>query len=269
MVGRHPLALKGRCEVDIDVGKGVRFVHVDPPVLVVDDLLTQRECDEVLRLTTAQLPPDAGRVIRIASQSNTAGNNHRVSTTWYVRYGCAAVAPLLDAVMALLPRVALERIEEVQLVRYAGEGQGFKWHEDALEEQHLTPDCGGQRVATCLIYLDQDCDDGGGGRTVFRHLIGNDGKRLAVSPKVGRALLFFPAVTGETMSSEVAFGERLFDDTRRDQRTVHAGEPPGGKGLGQRTKHIAQLWIHSTEHTPVVFGRGLNKHEEKYNKPER
>ena len=83
-------------------------------------------------------------------------------------------------------------------------------------------------------------------------------------------LLFFPAlttqddnstkrVTNPESSDATAFGNVYFDHTRADHRTTHAGEPPQSNN-GQ--KHIAQLWIHSGVHTPVVFGRGLNKHSE-------
>ena len=123
-------------------------------------------------------------------------------------------------------------------------------------------DAGGQRIATLLVYLD-DCQDGSG-RTLFRDLRGGkDGKRLGASPKKGRALLFFPAITAsieednESTTDEDnngAFGNVYFDHTRADHRTTHAGEPPTGQN-GQ--KHIAQLWIHSGIHTPVVFGRVL------------
>ena len=163
-----------------------------------------------------------------------------------------------------MPDIQLEQTEEVQLVQYMGEGQGFGWHEDALSEKEATIEAGGQRIATLLVYLDE-CQDG---RTLFRDLRGKDGKRLGVSPKKGRALLFFPAITAATEDEEGdsndnedydAFGNVYFDNTRADHQTTHAGEPPMGQN-GQ--KHIAQLWIHSGLHTPVVFGKGLNRHSE-------
>lgn len=279
MAGTNPPALEGRCDVDLEgFSGGVRFVHVDPPVLVVDNFLTGKECDAVLELMSDRLPPDAGRVVQIESRTNNqerasvaaaaAAPPSRMSTTWYVRYGCAAVAPLLNGLAELLPNVSLRRVEEVQLVRYAGSSQGFAWHEDALPADMVTPITGGQRVATVLVYLNE-CDDGG--RTVFRHLVGPDNQRLAVSPRRGRALLFFPSATGSTAlgdaasitDSDATFGDPFYDDTRADHRTSHAGEPPlGVAGTSGSEKHIAQLWIHSAEHTPVVFGGGLNKHSE-------
>lgn len=71
---------------------------------------------------------------------------------------------------------------------------------------------------------------------MFRDLRGGkDGKRLGASPKKGRALLFFPAITAsieednESTTDEDnngAFGNVYFDHTRADHRTTHAGEPP-------------------------------------------
>ncbi|KAL7552777.1 hypothetical protein ACHAWF_016021 [Thalassiosira exigua] len=270
MAGTDPPALEGRCAVDFDGCDGrARWLHVDPPVIVVDDFLTDAECDEVLKLQSVSPPPGAGRVIKIESRLSDANERDdaatavRRSTTWYVRYGAPAATPLLEGLLALLPSVRLEQLEEVQLVRYEGSGQGFGWHEDALAADEATPGAGGQRAATLLVYLD-GCR---GGRTLFRDLRGRDGRRLAVSPRKGRALLFFPSVTGTTTLSEAAsaadspretFGGAHFDGARADRRTSHAGEPPGGGGR----KNVAQIWVHSREHTPRVFGEGLNKHAE-------
>ena len=96
---------------------------------------------------------------------------------------------LLAAVSALLG-APLEHFEEPQLVRYQA-GQMFSWHYDALPPFHP----GGQRAATCLVYLNDVAE---GGRTTFRDLRlgGTDAegrpRRVEVAPKKGRALLFFP-----------------------------------------------------------------------------
>jgi len=113
-------------------------------------------------------------------------------------------------------------------VRYQA-GEMFSWHYDALPPGHD----GGQRAATCLVYLNDVAE---GGRTAFRDLRAGgtdaDGKprRVEVAPKKGRALLFFPS----------------FADGTPDERTLHAGEPTAGE------KWVAQLWLHHAPYTPNV-----------------
>jgi hypothetical protein len=270
MHGSHPAALEGRCRINFqEWNDQIHWLHVDPPVLLVDNFISDQECDDILKLQDVSPPPGTGRVIKIESRVSDSNKERsgptavRSSTTWYVRFGAPAVKPLLRALLKLLPDVKLEQCEEIQLVRYQGGGQGFGWHEDMLGINEATQEAGGQRISTLLIYLN-DCENG---RTLFRDLRGKDSQRLGVSPRKGRALLFFPSITGNTVLGDAAvkmdlpkttFGDVYFDQTRADHRTVHAGEPPGNN----EQKNIAQIWIHSQEHTPRVFGRGLNRHDE-------
>lgn len=163
-----PAALQDRCSLNLDALHNgpckAQWLHVDPPVLTVDNFFTEQECDDIRRITISPPPAGVVRVIKLKSRlseskSNNQGTAVRLSTTLYVRYGAPQVAPLLRSRMQLLPDIQLEQTEEVQLVRYMGDGQGFGWHEDALSEQEATMDAGGQRIATLLVYLD-DCQDG-------------------------------------------------------------------------------------------------------------
>ena len=56
--------------------------------------------------------------------------------------------------------------------------------------------------------------------------------RLAVAPKKGRALLFFPSLA----------------DGTPDERTLHAGEPTAA---GEE-KWVAQLWLHEGAYKPTA-----------------
>ena len=253
---------------------GLRVLHLDPPVLVVDGkhamcsvhavcmrcactcaahahalhmhmrctcaahalhihsictcvahagFFSDAECDAYRALEHATDTGDAHKLTQSATFSGASDS--RTSTTWFLRY--QAVPNLIAAVSALLG-APLEHFEEPQLVRYQA-GQMFSWHYDALPPFHP----GGQRAATCLVYLN-DVDDGG--RTAFRDLrVGGtdaEGKprRVEVAPKKGRALLFFPS----------------FADGTPDERTLHAGEPTAGE------KWVAQLWLHHAPYTPNV-----------------
>ena len=106
---------------------------------------------------------------------------------------------------------------------------------------------GGQRVCTLLVYLN---DVPQGGRTSFRDLRagGTDaaGKplRLAVAPKKGRALLFFP--------SDLASGVP-------DERTLHAGEPTAAgedKWIAQasRRRRLRPMWVPRGSHVGTARG---------------
>ena len=77
--------------------------------------------------------------------------------------------------------------ETTQLARYEP-GQHFLEHEDAFPV-HDARAQGFQRRATLLVYL--NTPEGGGGTTRFEKV------GCEVSPREGRALLFFPARGGE------------------------------------------------------------------------
>ena len=180
-----PGALDAHCPNLDHAFPGLRVLHLDPPVLTVDGFFSDAECDAYRALEHATETGDAHMLAQSATFSGAS--DARTSTTWFLRY--QAVPKLLAAVSALLG-APLEHFEEPQLVRYQA-GQMFSWHYDALPPFHP----GGQRAATCLVYLNDVAE---GGRTTFRDLRlgGTDAegrpRRVEVAPKKGRALLFFP-----------------------------------------------------------------------------
>jgi prolyl 4-hydroxylase len=191
--------------------KGLRLLHLDPPVLVVDDFFSKEECEALVALTETE---DAFEVESATFSTLTA--SARTSTTWYTRH---TVVPTFVGRAAELTGRDPNTFEEPQIVRYKT-GQRFTWHYDEVPAVHLAN--GGQRRATLLVYLN---DVSAGGGTAFRDL------GVTVTPKQGRALLFFP--------SDV--------DGVPDDRTLHAGEAPR-EGL----KYIAQMWLHERDYVPGV-----------------
>ena len=215
---------------------GLRVLHLDPPVVIIEDFFSAEECDDYAALREG----DPALVHELAQSATFSGatNDARTSTTWFLAY--QAVPTFLARAAALLGVDDIRRFEEPQLVRYAP-GQYFNWHYDAVPPTLLNN--GGQRVATLLVYLN---DVPGGGRTAFRDLraggtdAGGKPLRLAVAPKKGRAILFFPA-TGDGVP---------------DERTLHAGEPTHAG----EDKWIAQLWTHEGPYSPTA--PATTSHEE-------
>jgi hypothetical protein len=206
----------------------LRILHLDPPVLVVDNFFSAEECDAYAALRDGG--PEVVHELEQSATFSAASASARTSTTWFAAY--QSTATFLARAAALMGIDDLRRFEEPQLVRYRS-GQYFSWHYDAVPKSMLLN--GGQRLATLLVYLN---DVPAGGRTAFRDLRagGTDetGKplRLQVAPRKGRALLFFPSL----------------EDGTPDDRTLHAGEPTA---QGE-DKWVAQLWTHERAYKPSV-----------------
>ena len=241
------------------------MIHVDPPVFRIDDFLSGRECQSLASLVDDDIATSslssggkgrpAQKVQRMPSptfsSSSYASVSRRTSTTWFCRYD--AVPALLAKVRRLLD-VDVGRMEEPQVVRYRP-GEEFSWHYDAVPRTTLSGSSrsnGGQRLATLLVYLN-DLEEGRGGGTAFRDLEGPPKEeevaveggdradespppprrrrgRLVVTPRMGTALLFFPA----------------YNDGSPDPRTLHRGE------TAMDDKTIAQVWIHEDEYRAGV-----------------
>lgn len=80
-----------------------------------------------------------------------------------------------------------------------------------------------------------------GGATRFRDLSAADGSQLAIQPKRGMALLFFPAACG-------------LPNSPFDLRTLHAGQSVAlQQGGAAVDKWIAQMWVReSAVYAPTV-----------------
>jgi len=219
-------------------------LHRDPLVLSVPDFLPAAECDRMIDVSLSG--PEA--------RSPTLGKDdysraQRTSSTFYHAYRdvpefLAATCRLFglvgspDAGTPLRPgeTYAMGVCEEPQTVRYAP-GQKFSWHLDALPPEGEATGRGGagQRTATLLVYLN-DVAKEHGGATTFRDL-GIEGEPLAVQPRKGSALIFFPSAGGVPGSPF-------------DVRTVHSGEAMG-EGVGAE-KWIAQLWLRERPYRPTM-----------------
>jgi prolyl 4-hydroxylase len=159
-------------------------------------------------------------------------NGVRTSSTVLLKKQRPQVAPLLANITRLLGKPA-DHCEDPQCSRY-NVGEYYKTHFDGPSCDEPTSReflmCGGQRLATVLVYLNSV---GRGGETAFPLLM--DG-RMRVAPQRGRALVFFPGnVDGDI-----------------DQRLLHEALPAG------EVKFVSQVWV---RHGVDRYGLFMNTHE--------
>jgi prolyl 4-hydroxylase len=200
----------------------LRLLHTSPPVIAIDNFLTESECQEIKDITIPTGTQPCIEAMQVDSATFSAlATSIRTSTSWFCHY--AQVPTLITKAVHVLG-IPLRQMEEPQIVRYRP-GEEFSWHYDEIPRNQL--ENGGQRVATLLVYLN-DVDRGGG--TIFRDLKQADGSELTVKPRMGSSMLFFPA----------------FADGNVDDRTLHKGE------VALDTKWICQMWIHQKNYTPAT-----------------
>ena len=190
-----------------------RILHIDPLVLAIDNFMSETECQEYIDLASStalysQTSPTVGVGKKARAQ--------RTSTTWYHAY--EKVPAFLTKASALLGLSNVDGWEEVQTVRYRRQ-EHFSWHLDALGQDALSQNSSGQRIATLLVYLTENVE---GGATMFRDL------NIQVKPRLGTALLFFPAAGG-------------VPGCPADFRTLHCGQVVAESS--PQDKWIGQIWL--------------------------
>lgn len=156
----------------------------EPLVQVVDNFLSDEEIESVLavgaqRLGPAKVTLDEGDM---PSEARTGRN------CWITHDENTVVQKLCDRLSELVG-VPLSQAESLQLIHYS-ENQEYGPHFDSwrpdTEAGRRSMTMGGQRLVTCLLYLN-DVEEGGG--TTFPKL------NLTVEAKRGRMVLFHNCFT--------------------------------------------------------------------------
>lgn len=200
----------------------VRFsmVLANPNVALVEDLLTEQECEKLIQLAR-------GKVRRSEVVDPTSGrleiSGVRRSEGAHFSYGENAIVARIEARVAALTGIPVSHGEPLQLLHYPVGGE-YEPHHDyfdpAFAGSAVQLAHGGQRVATVVMYLHEPQE---GGDTYFPEL------ELSVRPRRGCAVYF----------------EYLNASGELDPRCLHAGMP-----VLKGDKWIATKWLRQSVYAP-------------------
>lgn len=152
-----------------------------PVVAVLDNFMSEQECDELVRLSREKL--QRSTIVDPATGQDRVIEDRKSSGTFFVLNENPLVARL-DQRISDVMRWPVENGEGIQILNYQTGGE-YKNHfdyfppEDPGSAVHIAK--GGQRVSTLVMYLN---DVEQGGETIFPAI------HLAISPKKGSAVYF-------------------------------------------------------------------------------
>jgi prolyl 4-hydroxylase len=201
----NKVMLAGRiCPVVIDVSS--------PRVVLVDNFLSEEECDTFVtdatsRLKRSTVVSDDGPEIEVDKRTSSGTFYHRGSTP---------LVEIMEKRLADFANWPVDRGEGLQILYYGIGGEyrpHYDWFDSKTKGGQLHLQRGGQRVATQIMYL-SDVD--AGGSTTFPKL------GLTIRPRKGSMLFFTNILT----------------DGSTDQMALHGGAP-----VLRGTKMIATKWL--------------------------
>ncbi len=193
--------------------RDVRIVATlgNPRVVVIADLLSGAECDELIEQARGRLARSETVHTRTGSSEV---NDARTSLGMFFRPGETPVVARLEARIAALLQWPVENGEGLQILRYRP-GAEYKPHYDYFDPiEKGTPTIlkrGGQRVGSVVVYLQQP---EGGGATVFPDV------DFAVAAQRGHACFF------------------SYDRPHPSTRSLHGGAP-----VTEGEKWVATKWL--------------------------
>ena len=194
--------------------KGTTVLNESPMVAVMDDVLASAECQRFIELARESM-----QRARVSLDEDSAVVEGRTGSNAWLGYDKFAAAATFGARVSELVDIPLENAEAIQVIHYSP-GQKYGAHFDAydLGSDRGRRCCkrGGQRLVTCLIYLN-DVEEGGSTR--FPRL------DLEIEPRAGRMVIFNNVDPG--------------DYSRPHPASLHGGEP-----VQAGEKWAMNIWFH-------------------------
>lgn len=192
-------------------------VSDDPVIVVFENFLQDLEIEHLVAAAKTNL-----RQALVSDNKNGMESPERTGRSCWVTHGHDPVIQELSLRIAEVVGIPLENAESLQVVYYA-ENQQYSPHFDAWDASTETGKrcmaIGGQRMVTCLMYLN---DVAGGGSTSFPNL------DMEVRARKGRMLLFHNCYP---------------DSTVHHSDCLHGGMP-----VLKGEKWACNLWFHESSY---------------------
>ena len=164
----------------------------EPLIVVLGNVLSNEECDELIRLAKAK---DNMQRSKIGATREV--NELRTSSSMFLEESENEIVARVEKRIAAIMNIPIEHGEGLQILKYAP-GQEYKAHYDFFSSTSKAAN--NNRISTLVMYLN---DVEQGGETFFPKL------NFSVSPQKGTAVYF----------------EYFYTDQKMNELTLHGGAP--------------------------------------------
>ncbi|WP_233505281.1 2OG-Fe(II) oxygenase [Sporosarcina sp. BI001-red] len=161
----------------------------EPLIVVLGNMLSDEECDELIRLSTDKMKRSKIGTVR-------EENELRTSSSMFIEESENLIVARIEKRIEAVMNIPIEHGEGLQILQYKP-GQEYRAHHDFFSS---TSKVTNNRISTLIMYLN---DVEQGGETFFPHL------NFSVSPKKGMAVYF----------------EYFYNDPTLNDITLHGGAP--------------------------------------------
>ena len=194
------------------IADNVTLFSSDPIIYVVDDFISEDECQEFINCSKDKLQP--ATVVGLDNEQKLTDRTNEFA--WLEHHANESIHEVSKR-LSILVQMPIRNAEMFQVVHYES-GTEYKPHFDSFDQstelgkKYWEP--GGQRMITALIYLNDVKD---GGATYFPEL------NISINPKKGNVLIFHNTIS---------------ETTNINPRSLHAGMP-----VSSGEKWAANLWF--------------------------
>lgn len=162
----------------------------EPLIVVLGNVLSDEECDELIRLSSDKMK-------RSKIGTTREENELRTSSSMFIEESENDTVTKIEKRISTIMNIPIEHGEGLQILRYTP-GQQYKAHHDFFSSASKVVN--NNRISTLVMYLN-DVEEGG--ETFFPQL------NFSVSPKKGMAVYF----------------EYFYNDQTLNELTLHGGAP--------------------------------------------